>query len=949
MSTAATDPGLVRVLGFNRDLVLVGWGDERFVLNARQRDVARVDPSTVEWVDADEEAPSYARELVQAMRLTRMLSASDARTVSTGKFQPPPTVREWAARGLELSERVGAPLRARTRSVAQALANGDPVSRSLVAEMVSEFATFTAQKEPLRRRDGTWTPTGVAWCVDGSSKILMGDGSVQRIKDIVEKRRKAEVMAFDEETGELRPAKIIGWHRRKAKRQEWYRIRPYEHIDPTGLEVRRHPFSSPTWTNYKIFANACGMRAILRATGNHLAWTPQGWRALSEIGDAPVAEVQNDLDDVGWSTLFGQMMGGRTGDHLSLLAEGQRGWTAAFRYCPRNWATYDALHQRIRLFPRWIIPSQLQRGYQPRETEKGSRRLNWRNCSHNQHFLMTDTLAARVLPWFTEGTDFEVASGAIQEMGPAGWAAWVVDAGFVEEDPGGSRYIVGLPGPDIEAAWHERVGKELLSELGMADGIRVVRSDLYQHAALEISGDAAVALSAAVAPFIAPELRSKVLPEHITVPHKLADYVPPSQHRLYWRQPSAVDRMYDIDTVTASPENLASGRHRDLSDTWVYMKYKYDLTVEGLNSYVANGVIVHNCAWGGDAGRSWSMKAAQQPDDAMVASGDWLHDTLATLVAAAEAEEEGLAEMFDEGDYDPEDDLEGRLFRAAYPDGYPEDDDASEFAGSPVANLPVGEGEPVDDVQEEVDDGYTSEERAQNVKSQPRDSNGRFASKGARFTAGDGRRGKIENIVGDNAEIRYSDGSTAVLPVKDLAVDQAKRPKASIPAGLEPIADVKAEIDKFLNDFMVSQATTTQASGSLYAAGEGQTQQGGTQPLYMAVVDDVDKEAVLDLIAVLPPDPQTGGTLRVFKRENKTWVAAPDYAQDIQGLDPPSLIKLDMDLVKSVTEQIDNFVEGQPVAEQGAPIEPGTSNPIAAAAGAQSVASLYDEYGNIRR
>jgi hypothetical protein len=288
------------------------------------------------------------------------------------------------------------------------------------------------------------------------------------------------------------------------------------------------------------------------------------------------------------------------------------------------------------------------------------------------------------------------------------------------------------------------------------------------------------------------------------------------------------------------------------------------------------------------------------------------------------------------------------LFRTAFPSGYPEDG-ATEFADTPIASLPTGEGQPVEDVQEEISDrGYTSQDRAENVKSQPRDANGRFASKGARFTTLDGQRGKVENIVGQNAEVRLSDGTTAVVPISKLKVDPTPKPKAKLPAGLEPIADIKGELDRFLNDFMVSQASTTQVA-SLYAAGgEGQTQS-GVQPLYMAVVDEVDREAVLDLIAVLPPDPQQGGTLRVFKRENKTWVASPDYAQDIQGLDPPTLIKLDMDLVKSVTEQIDNFVEGQAPAEEGAPLEPGTANPIAATAGTRPVASLYDEYGNIRR
>ena len=34
--------------------------------------------------------------------------------------------------------------------------------------------------------------------------------------------------------------------------------------------------------------------------------------------------------------------------------------------------------------------------------------------------------------------------------------------------------------------------------------------------------------------------------------------------------------------------------------------FRYDLTIEGTHNFIANGVIVHNCLWGGDAGRTWA-------------------------------------------------------------------------------------------------------------------------------------------------------------------------------------------------------------------------------------------------------------------------------------------------------------------------------------------------------
>ena len=43
---------------------------------------------------------------------------------------------------------------------------------------------------------------------------------------------------------------------------------------------------------------------------------------------------------------------------------------------------------------------------------------------------------------------------------------------------------------------------------------------------------------------------------------------------------------------------------------------KYDLTVEDNHNFFANGVLVHNCIWGGNPGYAWARKIVRQMDAA---------------------------------------------------------------------------------------------------------------------------------------------------------------------------------------------------------------------------------------------------------------------------------------------------------------------------------------------
>lgn len=77
---------------------------------------------------------------------------------------------------------------------------------------------------------------------------------------------------------------------------------------------------------------------------------------------------------------------------------------------------------------------------------------------------------------------------------------------------------------------------------------------------------------------------------------------------------------------------------------------------------------------------------------------------------------------------------------------------------------------------------------------------------------------------------------------------------------------------------------------------------------YFAIVDDVDKTAVMDIIAVV----NNNGKPQVFKRLMQQWVPDEDLLTDIQGPTPPpvSLLSTEKD-IKDVLGQVDSYDAGE--------------------------------------
>ena len=76
------------------------------------------------------------------------------------------------------------------------------------------------------------------------------------------------------------------------------------------------------------------------------------------------------------------------------------------------------------------------------------------------------------------------------------------------------------------------------------------------------------------------------------------------------------------------------------------------------------------------------------------------------------------------------------------------------------------------------------------------------------------------------------------------------------------------------------------------------------EPIHLAIVDPVDKSAVMDLLDLVPAS-ATSTEPVLFKREDTGWVRDDDTMMSLRGATPPPVVTLDAQTFPSVLQQVD--------------------------------------------
>lgn len=97
----------------------------------------------------------------------------------------------------------------------------------------------------------------------------------------------------------------------------------------------------------------------------------------------------------------------------------------------------------------------------------------------------------------------------------------------------------------------------------------------------------------------------------------------------------------------------------------------------------------------------------------------------------------------------------------------------------------------------------------------------------------------------------------------------------------------------------------------------------------VAVVDELDKSAVLELLAVAP------GPV-VYRRNDGSWNEDDGWLQQLRGVTPPPLVELEPTVASGVAAQVDESTKGEPFVPLG-------KKPVAASAWAEEHQRRADE------
>ena len=179
--------------------------------------------------------------------------------------------------------------------------------------------------------------------------------------------------------------------------------------------------------------------------------------------------------------------------------------------------------------------------------------------------------------------------------------------------------------------------------------------------------------------------------------------------------------------------------------------------------------------------------------------------------------------------------------------------------------------------------------------------------------AGDGVYTPVERSQNAKVQRRGAGGKFGEQPdVKAAAPQDSPEPavkKATLPMELPVVENPAARIEEWIAD--AAEAPVVAAGEPEYTEEDQAAEDAATGPtdeaLYFAIVDDVDKTAVLDAIAIV----KSGGSPATFKRSGGAWVADPDTLVLLQGATPPTVVELpDPETVKTVLEQIDTHDAG---------------------------------------
>jgi len=403
-------------------------------------------------------------------------------------------------------------------------------------------------------------------CTSGDTRITYANGERHRIDEIVENKLTPEILAYDEVLDKIVTARVVDWHKNPAVMEEWRK-----------LQVK--------WTTRR--------GKTLYVTGEHPMYTQRGWVAVDDLVASDTLHMgTSQFTPAGWSAIVGMYLGDGhlRPDGCLVVGHGDKQHAYVEHLAEKfnqvqfestvvhnfggstrdNTRVYDVSKVTISLKERSSIWHNLVENVGDMSME-AMKKVNWKKC---------------VTPW------------VISQLNPVALAYWYMDDGSTHHSPENSDK------PVTEVTLHTenfsigevKMLQDYLLTLGVNTAFR--RRKLSDYGYLYITAASRDTFFTLVAPHVIPSMRYKLPEEYRDRLYEDLDFVetkvvPCSSWKI--RVCKGHANNHRVNRTDGPPERLRRDKdgHTWFTPDW---KWKYNIEVDGPNTYIAEGIVVHNCA-----------------------------------------------------------------------------------------------------------------------------------------------------------------------------------------------------------------------------------------------------------------------------------------------------------------------------------------------------------------
>ena len=368
-------------------------------------------------------------------------------------------------------------------------------------------------------------------CGSWYTKVTLADGSQERLGKIVNQKMSVEVLSYDPGSGKVVPRRVVNWFN-NGKAEEFLHFK----VDrPGGGTGRGH--------------------ASLAMTRNHLIRTPGGWREAGEVevGDRVMLAQPRLLGDQQWQVVLGALMGDgnlsppvRKDSESARFRMGHGAKQADYL----NWKlslleniTHNCTtNTKGAVFVDFTPLAELSELRQAVYLGDGKKHLSW------DYLKALTPLALAV--WYMDDGCFTLRSKGVQQRTSGGSGRIEV---CVEAMSPGSR---------------ERLVSYLRDTYSL--DVKLVLRGARQISVLQFTTAATACFQNLIAPYVHPSMEYKLLPR--------------------FRDRFIVNPRFVEPAMQLMPARVAE----ITSKTNYPIMSRYDIEIEGLHNYLADGVMVHN-------------------------------------------------------------------------------------------------------------------------------------------------------------------------------------------------------------------------------------------------------------------------------------------------------------------------------------------------------------------